>query len=43
MIKKEELMNLIAEKTGTQHKNVLELIKTYNDELSQFGRVAFET
>ena len=34
---------IIAEKTGIQHKNILELIKTYNDELNQFGRVAFET
>ena len=33
----------IAEGTGTQHKNVLELIRTYKTDLETFGSLAFET
>lgn len=33
----------LAEGTGVQHKNVLELIRRYIDDLQQFGGVAFET
>lgn len=33
----------LAEGTGNQHKNVMELIRNYIDDLQQFGRVAFET
>lgn len=33
----------IAEGTRTQHKNVLELVRTYQIDLEQFGLVAFET
>jgi phage antirepressor YoqD-like protein len=33
----------IADGTGIQHKNVLELARTYADDLAEFGRVAFET
>ena len=33
----------IAEGTEVQHKNVLELIRTYQADLQEFGRVAFET
>jgi phage regulator Rha-like protein len=34
---------IIAEATGVQHKNLLELVRTYIDDLQEFGRVAFET
>lgn len=34
---------IIASNTGNQHKNILELIGTYKDEIQQFGGVAFET
>jgi phage regulator Rha-like protein len=33
----------VAAGTGVQHKNVLELAKTYLSDLEEFGRVAFET
>ena len=33
----------IAEGTENQHKNVLELVRTYEADLAEFGRVAFET
>ncbi len=33
----------ISEGTGTQHKNVLDLVRTYHEDLEEFGRVAFET
>ena len=33
----------IAEGTQVQHKNVLELLRTYLDDLKEFGSVAFET
>lgn len=33
----------IAEGTKNQHKNVLELVRTYLSDLEEFGRVAFET
>lgn len=33
----------IAEGTDTQHKNVLELVRTYKADLEEFGGVAFET
>ena len=33
----------IAAGTGNQHKNVLELVRTYLDDLQEFGRVAFLT
>lgn len=33
----------IAEGTDTQHKNVLELVRTYLADLKEFGGVAFET
>lgn len=33
----------IATGTETQHKNVLELVRTYKADLEEFGRVAFET
>lgn len=32
----------IAEGTGVQHKNVIELVRTYVSDLGEFGRVAFE-
>ena len=34
---------VIAANTDTQHKNVLELIREYEPQLSELGRVAFET
>lgn len=34
---------IIAHETGVQHKNLLELIRTYLSDLQEFGRVAFET
>ena len=34
---------VIASETGNQHKNVIELIRTYRDDLTEIGRVAFET
>lgn len=34
---------IVAERTENQHKNVLELIRNYGDDLSAFGQVAFET
>ncbi|MBN7837480.1 phage regulatory protein/antirepressor Ant [Stenotrophomonas maltophilia] len=33
----------ISEGTETQHKNVLDLVRTYHHDLQEFGRVAFET
>lgn len=33
----------IAEGTQTQHKNVMELVRSYSEDLGRFGRVAFET
>lgn len=33
----------LAEGTGVQHKNVMELIRNYLDDLQQFGGVAFQT
>lgn len=33
----------IANGSGNQHKNVLELVRNYIGDLSEFGRVAFET
>lgn len=33
----------IADGTGNQHKNVLELVRTYVADLQEFGGVAFET
>lgn len=33
----------IADGTGNQHKNVLELVRTYRVDLEEFGGVAFET
>lgn len=33
----------IADGTNVQHKNVLELVRTYINDLEEFGRVAFET
>ena len=35
--------DVIADETGNQHKNVLELIKGNLDDLNDVGRVAFET
>lgn len=34
---------VIATETGIQHKNILELIRAYLDDLDEVGRVAFET
>jgi phage regulator Rha-like protein len=34
---------IIAEQTGVQHKNVIELVRTYQVDLEDFARVAFET
>jgi phage regulator Rha-like protein len=34
---------VIATETGNQHKNVLELVRCYLNDLSDVGRVAFET
>lgn len=34
---------VIADETGNQHKNVLELIRANLDDLNEVGRVAFET
>ncbi|WP_341266931.1 Rha family transcriptional regulator [Gordonia malaquae] len=34
---------IIAEGTGTQHKNVLELVRNNISDFEEFGRVAFET
>ncbi|WP_051701978.1 Rha family transcriptional regulator [Mycetocola saprophilus] len=34
---------MISERTGTQHKNVLELIRTNTPALEQFGDLAFQT
>lgn len=34
---------IIAHSTGTQHKNVLELIGSYKEQIEQFGLLAFET
>lgn len=34
---------VIAERTGVQHKNVLELVSTHYANLEQFGHLAFET
>lgn len=34
---------VIAEHTGNQHKNVLQLVRTYRDDLAEFGRVESET
>ncbi len=33
----------IAEGTGIEHKNVLELIRTHRAKLEGFGLIAFET
>ena len=33
----------IAEGTEVQHKNVMELVRTYLADLQEFGRVTFET
>lgn len=33
----------IAARSGVKHKNVLDLVKTYEGSLAEFGRVAFET
>lgn len=33
----------VATGTGTQHKNVMELVRGYQDDLREFGLVAFET
>ncbi|RRJ96791.1 phage regulatory protein/antirepressor Ant [Opitutaceae bacterium TAV4] len=33
----------IADGTQNQHKNVLELVRTYRADIEEFGRVAFET
>ena len=33
----------IAEGTENEHKNVLELVRAYQRDLEEFGRVAFET
>lgn len=33
----------IAEGTGVQHKNILELLRNYTSDFEEFGRVAFET
>ena len=33
----------IAEGTNTQHKNVLELVRRYTNDLNEFGLVAFQT
>ena len=33
----------IAERTGVQHKNVLDLVNSYYSDLEHFGQVAFET
>ena len=33
----------IAEGTKTQHKNILELVRTYQADLEEFGSLAFET
>lgn len=33
----------VAAGTGSQHKNVLELVRTYIDDLQEFGLVTFET
>ena len=34
---------VIAEETGVQHKNVIELIRANREDFEDFGRVAFET
>jgi phage regulator Rha-like protein len=34
---------IISEATGVQHKNLLELVRSYIDDLQEFGRVAFQT
>jgi len=34
---------IISQNTDVQHKNILELIKTYLEQIEQFGVVAFET
>ena len=34
---------IVAEKSENQHKNVLELIRTYLTDLEEFGQVAFQT
>lgn len=33
----------VADGTENQHKNVMELIRTYQSDLEEFGGVAFET
>ena len=33
----------IAEGTGVQHKNVIELVRTHSSDLTDFGGIAFET
>ena len=33
----------IAERTGVQHKNIMDLVRTYQNDLEDFGEVAFET
>ena len=33
----------IAKGVGNHHKNVLELIRTYENDLNEFGIIAFET
>ena len=33
----------IAEGTGVQHKNVIELVRTHSSDLTDFGVIAFET
>lgn len=34
---------VIADGVGVQHKNVIELVRKYNEDFQAFGRVAFET
>lgn len=34
---------LLAEQLGNQHKNVIGLVRTYQQDFAEFGRVAFET
>lgn len=34
---------IIAGRTEVQHKNVMDLVRTYADELAEFGPLAFET
>jgi len=34
---------IIAQGTGVQHKNILELVRQYISDLEEFGRIAFET